>query len=121
MDASPTLRNKKDLIEDFVDSLSAHGEIDQEWRTFLAGRREAELDEIITQENLRPEQAREFVDEAFRDGQVTTGGIAITRVLPPVSRFTAGGGHGEKKHRVIQKLTAFFERFRGLTSPNSEA
>ena len=121
VDASPTLRNKKDLIEDFVDSLSAHGEIDQEWRTFLAGRREAELDEIITQENLRPEQARAFVDEAFRDGQVTTGGIAITRVLPPVSRFSAGGGHGEKKHRVIQKLTAFFERFRGLTSPNSEA
>lgn len=121
VDASPTLRNKKDLIEDFVDSLSAHGEIDQEWRTFLADRREAELDEIITQENLRPEQAREFVDEAFRDGQVTTGGIAITRVLPPVSRFAAGGGHGEKKHRVIQKLTAFFERFRGLTSPDREA
>ena len=121
VDASPTLRNKKDLIEDFVDSLSAHGEIDQEWRTFLADRREAELDEIITQENLRPEQAREFVDEAFRDGQVTTGGIAITRVLPPVSRFAAGGGHGEKKHRVIQKLTAFFERFRGLNSPDREA
>ena len=121
VDASPTLRNKKDLIEDFVDSLSAHGEIDQEWRTFLAGRREAELEEIITQENLRPEQAREFVDEAFRDGQVTTGGIAITRVLPPVSRFSAGGGHGEKKHRVIQKLTAFFERFRGLTSPDRAA
>lgn len=121
VDASPTLRNKKDLIEDFVDSLSAHGEIDQEWRTFLADRREAELDEIITQEHLRPEQAREFVDEAFRDGQVTTGGIAITRVLPPVSRFSAGGGHGEKKHRVIQKLTAFFERFRGLTSPDREA
>ncbi|MGP5434757.1 type I restriction endonuclease subunit R [Corynebacterium variabile] len=121
VDASPTLRNKKDLIEDFVDSLSAHGEIDQEWRTFLADRREAELDEIITQENLRPEQAREFVDEAFRDGQVTTGGIAITRVLPPVSRFSAGGGHGEKKHRVIQKLTAFFERFRGLTSPGRAA
>lgn len=121
VDASPTLRNKKDLIEDFVDSLSAHCEIDQEWRTFLAGRREAELEAIITQENLRPEQPREFVDEAFRDGQVTTGGIAITRVLPPVSRFAAGGGHGEKKHRVIQKLTAFSERFRGLTSTDREA
>lgn len=35
-------------------------------------------------------------------------------VLPPVSRFTAEGGHGEKKQRVIDRLTAFFERFYGL-------
>jgi type I restriction enzyme R subunit len=32
IDASPSLRNKKDLIEDFVDSVSASGEIDEEWR-----------------------------------------------------------------------------------------
>jgi len=31
-----------------------------------------------------------------------------------VSRFAAKGGHGEKKQRVIEKLTAFFERFAGL-------
>lgn len=41
---------------------------------------------------------------------------AITKVLPPASRFSADGGHGEKKQRVIQKLSAFFERFFGLTS-----
>ncbi|MGV1034922.1 MAG: type I restriction endonuclease subunit R [Microbacteriaceae bacterium] len=120
VDASPTLRNKKDLIEDFVDSLSVDGEIDQEWRAFIAAKREAELGTIIADENLRPDETRVFVETAFRDGQIRTSGTAITKVLPPVSRFSADGGHGEKKQRVIQKLGAFFERFFGLSSGGSE-
>ncbi|WP_026373665.1 type I restriction endonuclease subunit R [Agrococcus lahaulensis] len=116
VDASPTLRNKKDLIEDFVDSLSVDGEIDQEWRAFIAAKREAELETIINEENLRPDETRVFVETAFRDGQIRTSGTAITKVLPPASRFSADGGHGEKKQRVIQKLGAFFERFFGLSA-----
>lgn len=119
VDASPTLRNKKDLIEDFVDSLSADGEIDQEWRAFIAAKREAELETIIEEENLRPEETRDFVQTAFRDGQIHTTGTAITKVLPPVSRFSSDGGHGEKKQNVIAKLGAFFERFFGLGSRDS--
>jgi type I restriction enzyme R subunit len=114
VDSSPSLRNKKDLIEDFVDSLSVDGEIDQEWRAFIAAKREAELEMIIADENLRPDETRVFVETAFRDGQIRTSGTAITKVLPPVSRFAADGGHGEKKQRVVQKLGAFFERFFGL-------
>ncbi|TFD75448.1 type I restriction endonuclease subunit R [Cryobacterium sp. Sr8] len=120
VDASPSLRNKKDLIEDFVDSLSVDGEIDEEWRTFIAAKREAELEAIIADENLRPDETRVFVETAFRDGQIRTSGTAITKVLPPVSRFSADGGHGEKKQRVIQKLGAFFERFFGLVAKENE-
>jgi hypothetical protein len=116
VDSSPSLRNKKDLIENFVDSVSATGEIDDEWRTYVAARREAELNEIIESENLRPDQTRAFIESAFRDGAIQTTGTAITKVLPPVSRFLAGGGHGEKKQRVLTKLGAFFERFFGLSS-----
>lgn len=114
VDASPSLRNKKDLIENFVDSISATGEVDEEWRAFIAARREAELDEIIQSEHLRPHETRAFVETAFRDGSIQTSGTAITRVLPRVSRFSAQGGHGEKKQRVIDKLMAFFDRFFGL-------
>ncbi len=116
VDASPTLRNKKDLIEDFVDSLSVDCEVDEEWRAFIAAKREAELETIIEDENLRPEETRAFVESAFRDGQISTTGTAITKVLPPVSRFAAAGGHGEKKQNVIAKLGAFFERFFGISS-----
>lgn len=119
VDASPTLRNKKDLIEDFVDSLSADGEIDQEWREFIVAKREAELNAIIEYENLRGDETRHFMDTAFRDGQMLTAGTSITKVLPPVSRFSATGGHGEKKQNVIAKLNAFYERFFGLSSTRS--
>ncbi|UGS27806.1 type I restriction endonuclease subunit R [Microbacterium resistens] len=116
VEASPTLRNKKDLIEAFVDSVSVDGAVDEEWQAFIAAKREAELAAIIEEENLRPDAARAFVETAFRDGALRTTGTAITKVLPPASRFAAGGGHGEKKQRVIQKLGAFFERFFGLSS-----
>ncbi|WP_066518347.1 type I restriction endonuclease subunit R [Curtobacterium ammoniigenes] len=120
IDASPSLRNKKDLIEAFVDRVSASGEIDEEWATYVAARRAAELDRIIAEENLKPDETRDFVDRAFRDGGIQTTGTAITRVLPPASRFTGAGGHGEKKERVISKLGDFFERFFGLSTGSGE-
>ena len=116
IDASPSLRNKKDLIEQFVDSVSASGEIDEEWRAHVAARKTAELDQIIDEEGLKPEETRRFIETAFRDGAIQTTGTAITKVLPPVSRFSAGGIHGEKKQRVLTKLAAFFERFFSLSS-----
>ncbi|MGM7670271.1 type I restriction endonuclease subunit R [Microbacterium sp. A93] len=116
VDASPTLRNKKDLIEDFVDSVSLEGAIGDEWCAFVRAKREAELEAIIVEEKLRAEPTRSYVDTAFRDGAIRTTGTAITHVLPPASRFTADGSHGEKKQRVIAKLSTFFERFFGLSS-----
>ena len=35
VDSSPSLRNKKDLIEQFVDSLTVDSTVDEEWRTFI--------------------------------------------------------------------------------------
>ncbi|MDN5559442.1 MAG: type I restriction endonuclease subunit R, partial [Ruaniaceae bacterium] len=68
VDASPSLRQKKDLIEAFVDSVSLAGEIDAEWQAFIAARREAELGAIIDELSLRPTETRSFVDDAFREG-----------------------------------------------------
>lgn len=116
VDSSPTLRNKKDLIENFVDSVSATGEIDAEWRTFVDTRRTAELNQIIEDEKLKPEETRAFVESAFRDGVIRTTGTAITKVMPATTRFSSDGAHGEKKRRVVEKLIAFFERFLGLIS-----
>jgi len=114
IDASPSLRNKKDLIEAFVDSVTVSGDIDEEWQAFILARREAELAAIIESENLRPEETRAFIETAFRDGAIRTTGTAITKVLPSASRFSPDGGHGEKKRRVLAKLGEFFERFFGL-------
>ena len=115
IDASPSLRNKKDLIEEFVDSLTVLGDVAGEWREYVAAKRSEELERIITDEQLRPEAARAFVAGAFRDGHLEVGGTAITAILPPTSRFGGGGlDHETTKATVIEKLTAYFERFLGL-------
>jgi type I restriction enzyme R subunit len=54
------------------------------------------------------------VDDAFRDGAVPTTGTAVTKILPPVSRFSKNNAHSAKKQTVLDKLAAFFERYFGL-------
>jgi type I restriction enzyme R subunit len=116
IDSSPGLRNKKDLIEAFVARISASDKVDEQWHAFVTERRAAELERIIEEEGLRPEETREFVERSFRDGAVQQSGTAITKILPPVSRFAGDGGHGEKKRRVLTRLVEFFERFFGLVA-----
>ena len=119
IDASPTLRNKKDLILAFLDRVTATGPIDAEWTAHVTARRAAELDEIIDDEGLKPDETRAFVEQAFRDGAVPTAGTAITLILPPASRFAAAGEHGASKERVLTRLGEYFDRFFGLVSRTS--
>ncbi|HTN56977.1 MAG TPA: type I restriction endonuclease subunit R, partial [Protaetiibacter sp.] len=114
VDASPTLRNKRDLIETFVDSVNTSSAVDEQWTAFIAARRAEELERLITDENLNADQARAFADAALRAGEVTSTGTALTRILPPTTRFGAGGGHAEKRATVLRKLREFVERFGGL-------
>ncbi|MFF7374539.1 type I restriction endonuclease subunit R [Streptomyces massasporeus] len=114
VDASPSLRSKRDLVEEFVNSLSVHGAVDEQWQAYVEAKRDAELTAIIEEQKLKPEQTRAFITAAFRDGQIRTTGTEITNILRPVSRFSRDGGHSDKKKRVIETLTQFFERFFGL-------
>jgi type I restriction enzyme R subunit len=120
VDASPTLRSKKDLIEAFVDQVSIDGEVSDQWHEFIEARKQAELDKIIQEEHLRPEAAQRFVDQAFREGAIQESGTAITRILPPTSRFDKAGHRAELKGRVLERLKEFFGRFFGLETFKSE-
>ena len=114
--ASPSLRNKKDLIEQFVDSVSVTARVDTAWLAFITTRKTEELNRIIAEESLDAAATHSFMANAFRDGAIPVGGTAITQVLPPVSRFSADDAHSTKKRTVIDKLHAFFERYFGLSS-----
>jgi len=114
VNASPSLRNKKDLIEQFVDSVSVGAKVDAEWAHFITARKVEELDQIIADEGLNAGETKAFVDNAFRDGAIPVTGTAITKILPPVSRFSRNKNYAAKKQTILDKLTAFFERFFGL-------
>ena len=118
IDSSVELRNKKDLINQFITSLDMNAVVDEDWQKFVEGKKIEELEKIITTENLDHEATYAFIKNAFRDGTVATTGTAISKVLPPVSRFSATGERTQKRESVLSKLTNFFERFFDISGGN---
>lgn len=116
IDASPDLRNKRDLIMAFIERMTpADGEdIYGDWAGFIERRKEEELQQIIDEENLNEEETRRFVKRAFHDGYVNEMGTAVTKILPPMPLFEAGDRRQTTKERVLEKIKAFFLRFFNL-------
>ncbi|PWB38337.1 MAG: DEAD/DEAH box helicase [Parcubacteria group bacterium] len=111
IDSSFELRNKKDLINQFITTLDAHSVIDDDWQRFVDKKKIDELEQIIKVENLDHDATYSFVRNAFRDGGVATAGTSISRILPPVSRFSPTGERTKKRESVLEKLISFFEKF----------
>lgn len=113
MDSSLELRNKKELIENFIASLTPEtADVNQSWQDYVRVQRERELDLLIEEEHLKSEETRRFIDAAFRDGAIRESGTELAGLLPPMSRF--GTARAQKKDTVLQRLKAFFEKFRDL-------
>ncbi len=115
VDSSPELRSKKQLIETFIANINEVEDVTTEWHSYVAEEREKELVRIITEEKLKEEETRHFIENAFRDGEIKTTGTDIDKLMPPVSRF-GGGNRTAKKQTVIDKLKDFFNRFFGISS-----
>jgi type I restriction enzyme R subunit len=116
IDSSIQLRNKKELINEFISSINTASDIDLEWNKFIKVNREKEISSIIDDEKLKPEQTLAFIDNSLRDGILKTSGTEIDQILPPVSRFNQEVNRSSIKERVIKKLKDFFEKFIGLIS-----
>ena len=122
INSSPDLRDKYELIMKFIEKMTpipdggqeqttTEGGITDEWKDYIDKEREAELDKLIKEENLKPGPTKEFVRRAFADGYVTTTGTAIVQVLPPMPVIGAKNIREEKKKTVLEKIIAFFNKF----------
>ena len=118
IDASPELRSKKSLIKTFIAGINEVDDIMAEWHDYVVAKREEDLENIIKEEKLKPEETRKFLENAFHDGEIKTAGTDIDKLMPPVSRF-GGGKRSEKKQGVISKLKNFFEKYFGIGGSSS--
>lgn len=118
IDSSLALRNKKELIDEFIQNLSRGSSVDGDWPDFVSKEKEKELQKIIGDENLNDSEAKRFMENAFRDGYVQSTGTSFARILPPISRFSPSGDRTKKRERVLDKLSAFFDRFRDISPAN---
>lgn len=119
IDSSFELRNKKDLILQFVATLNKQSVVDDDWKTHVMARKDEELEQIINDENLNREEALKFIRNSFRDGFISETGTALTNVLPPVSRFDPKGERSRKRETVLEKFIKFFDRYFDIISKDA--
>lgn len=113
--ASYELRNKKDLIEAFIDSLDSSKDVTADWEKYLAEAKERELSAIIEEEALDDAATREFMANAFVDGGVPESGTEVASLMTKKpSRFAPANAYADMKARVLDRLKTFFDRFNGL-------
>ena len=118
VNASPDLRDKRELIERFIDRMTPQDAEDDniysQWETYVNRQKEEDLQRVIDEENLNPEETRRFVAHAFEENGIQTEGTAIVKILPPMPLFGGGSKRAEKKRTVIEKLQAFFAKYMNL-------
>ena len=114
INSSIELRSKKELIEGFIDRVNSSKNVTDDFKKFVREEKEKDLEKVIEEEKLKPEETKKFIDNSLRDGVLKTTGTDIDKLLPPVSRF-GGGNRAEKKLGVIEKLKVFFDKYLGLT------
>lgn len=133
--ASPELRDKSELIERFLEiagfgeadaqfdidpaapESERHDAVERNWRKFVADSMEDEMAGIIEAERLKAEPTRDLMHEAFEVGGVPQEGTAVTRVMPPGSRFGAKAeARDRQRHRVTDLLSGFYRKYRSLTA-----
>lgn len=116
--ASPTLRDKKELIDRFIEGINMTGTDREAWAAFVAKERDAELSRIVEDERLDETGTISLMRRAWDEGYVRETGTAIMGILPKGgggSLFSrAATGLAATKERVLERLKEFFERFHDI-------
>ena len=109
--SSIELRNKKDLIEQFIASLDMSSQVDEDWRKFVEQKRKEELEKIIEEEKLKRKETFEFIKKSFKTWEIEELWTEVTKILPPISPFDKTWKRAKKKKTVLERLKIFFDRF----------
>ncbi len=118
--ASPNLRNKRELIEQFIKGITTGNDVGESWADYIKQQKEEELNKIIEEEKLKPIETRNFMAMAFRNGFVSMSGVAFAQILPAVSRFSKDSKREEMRQRVFEKLCAYLEKYKDMSNHADE-
>lgn len=117
--SSPQMRDKKELIDAFVKSITPSSDVDDDWNTFVRTKMQEEISDIIKTEHLKDAPARKFIHDSFDNGYVQTEGTGIADIMPPLNPFKKNAGREEKKAVILDKIKALFNRFYDLVGPDA--
>ncbi|RVZ43398.1 type I restriction endonuclease subunit R, partial [Helicobacter pylori] len=117
LNSSIELRNKKDLIMDFIDKYNKDQEVHAYFQDYIHQKREEEFQKIIEKNRLNEEKAYSFMQHAFSGGEISFSGTKFPEIIEEKpSRFDKNSRYQEVKEKVAASLSRFFHRFCDLTS-----
>ena len=116
IDSSPDLRDKKELIEQFIDQLTPDSDVDAAWRQYVNAEKKRQFDTIVEEEKLKRDKAVEFIENAYERGYVPEGGMELDGIMPPINPFDANANREGKIANVLERLKAFFQRFADISN-----
>ncbi len=111
IDSSPDLRDKKELIEQFIESLTPDSEVNDEWQEYINKRKREEFETIVNEEHLKANEAKDFIETSFKRGYVAEGGLELNGIMPPINPFDPHANREGKLHQVVERLKGFFNKF----------
>lgn len=130
VESSPTYRDRQELIEAFIASVNADGNIDDEWHEFLQKRLVQDFETLIEEEDLDKDKAKVLMQKSWDAGHFDADGRGVSKLvrvtppkhLSPMEQFkwlmmSKDGGESVRETRVREvgyKLLEFFERYFGL-------
>ena len=110
--SSPGLRSKKELIENFIDTINVNSKVAEDFRRYVLEKKEKDLQSIISEQNLKDDLTREFVENALRDGILKFEGQDFDNLLPSMSLFD--DNREDVKEKVSEILKDYFDKYSGL-------
>lgn len=110
-------RAKEGLVVDFInttnlDAIKNKQDIIAEFFSYAQEKKREEVDNLIEEENLNPENAKRYIERSLNRGEATENGTELNALLPKMSPLNPQ--YLNKKQSVFQKIVAFVEKFKGV-------
>jgi len=115
--ASVGNRAKESLIVDFInetdlDTIKDKTDIIESFFKYAQYRQKKEAEELIAEESLKEEEAKRYITVSLKREYVSDNGTDFNNILPKMSPLNPM--YLTKKHKVLQLLSAFVEKFKGV-------
>ena len=110
-------RAKENLLVDFInktdlDQIGDKASVIDAFFTFAQAAQLREAEELINSESLNAEAAKRYITASLKREFASDSGTELNGVLPKMSPLNPQ--YLNKKHSVLQKISAFVEKFKGV-------
>jgi len=110
-------RAKENLLVDFInktdlDQIGDKASVIDAFFTFAQAEQLREAEELINSESLNAEAAKRYITSSLKREFASDNGTELNGVLPKMSPLNPQ--YLNKKHSVLQKISAFVEKFKGV-------